>query len=80
MTSLRFRRHIKLVALLALLAAVLVLGFGNQRIVAYTYQGAEQAVSQSLTSDSSLVQFDGTTADTVQILSSGADWQEFYAQ
>jgi hypothetical protein len=39
--SLKFRRHFKLVVLLMLMAAVLILGFGEQRITAYTVQSDE---------------------------------------
>ena len=34
--SLKFRRHYKLIVMLVLVAAVLALGFGDRRIVAYT--------------------------------------------
>ncbi len=46
--SLRFKRHFHLIALFALFAILLILGLGDQRIVAYTVQGNEQAVTQSI--------------------------------
>jgi len=42
MTGLRFRRHYKLVLLLALLVVGLVVGAGDQQIVAYSAQDIEQ--------------------------------------
>lgn len=39
---LRFKRHYKLLLLLALLLAVLIVGAGDQRIVAYSLRGTEQ--------------------------------------
>ena len=35
--ALKLKRHYKLLVLLALIAVVLVLGLGNQRIIAYTF-------------------------------------------
>lgn len=46
--SLRFKRHYKLLVALALVSAVLILGLGDQRILAYTAPGNEQVV-QGLT-------------------------------
>jgi hypothetical protein len=48
--SLRVRRHYKLFVMLALVAAVLILGLGDQRIIAYSVQGseAELAVAAAL--------------------------------
>ena len=42
MTRLKFKRHYKLLLLLALVAAVLILGAGDQRIVAYSLQDTGQ--------------------------------------
>jgi hypothetical protein len=42
--NLEFKRHYRLIALLALAAILLILGLGDQRIIAYTAQGNEQAV------------------------------------
>ncbi|MBI4789288.1 MAG: hypothetical protein HY782_19825 [Chloroflexi bacterium] len=45
--DLRIKRHFHLIVLLALVAGLLVLGLGDQRIVAYTVAGGEQ-VQQSV--------------------------------
>jgi hypothetical protein len=42
MTHLRFKRHYRLLLLLALVAVVLVVGAGDQRIVAYSAQDIQQ--------------------------------------
>jgi hypothetical protein len=44
--SLKFKRHYKLLMLLVLVSTVLVLGLGDQRIVAYTAQDGQQMVEQ----------------------------------
>jgi hypothetical protein len=49
MTHLRFRRHYKLLVLLALVVAVLIAGAGDQRIIAYTVQGNEQVAGPIIT-------------------------------
>jgi len=46
--SLTFKRHYKLLVLLALVAAVLVVGLGDQRIVAYTLQGNDYSSDVTL--------------------------------
>jgi hypothetical protein len=49
MTRLKFRRHYKLLVLLALVVAVLVAGAGDQRIIAYSVQGTEQVAGPMIT-------------------------------
>ncbi len=46
--SLRFRRYYKLFVLLALVSAVLILGLGNQSIIAYTVLSDQQVVEQGI--------------------------------
>ena len=53
---------------------MLVLGFGNQRIVAYSYQGVEQAVARELTLDSNLAPVDDATAAAIQVPNIGVGW------
>ena len=77
--SLKFRRHFKLVVLLALVAVVLILGMGDQRIVAYTIQGSEEAVEQGIDPGNDVALFDDTLVDSIQILISDADWLELVA-
>jgi hypothetical protein len=43
--SLQFKRHYKLVVALVLVSAVLILGLGDQPIVAYAAPGNEQVVA-----------------------------------
>lgn len=44
--SLRFKRHYKLLVLLALLSVVLLAGWGDQRIVAYTIESGGPEMAQ----------------------------------
>ncbi|MBM3133690.1 MAG: hypothetical protein FJZ89_00025 [Chloroflexi bacterium] len=46
--SLTFQRHYKLLVILALVVAVLVVGLGDQRIVAYTLQGNDYSSDVTL--------------------------------
>jgi hypothetical protein len=62
MMSLRFKRHYKLLVLLALVAAVLILGLGDQRIIAYTVPVNEQVVEQGINDSDDVALFDNTVA------------------
>ena len=77
--SLKFKRHYKLVVLLSLIAAVLILGLGDQRIVAYTVQGSEETAQQSITPANQAALPGDTLVDSIQILIAGTDWPELYA-
>jgi len=46
--SLNFRRHYHLIALFTLFAILLILGLGEQRIVAYTVQDNALSVIQNI--------------------------------
>jgi len=66
--SLRFKRHYKLIILLVLMSAVLIMGFGNQRIIAYTVDdsslwtgGTPSEVAQAGTASSSGGNLSGAT-------------------
>lgn len=77
--SLKFRRHFKLVVLLSLIAAVLIVGLGDQRIVAYTVQGSEATAQQSTTPGNQAALPGDTLVDSIQILIAGTNWSELYA-
>jgi spore coat protein CotH len=74
--SLKFKRHYKLLVLLVLVSAVLILGVGNQGIIAYTVQDNEQLVEQGITYSSDVALFDDTVIHSVQILISDATGNE----
>jgi hypothetical protein len=67
MTHLKFKRHYKLLLLLALVAAVLIVGFGDQPIVAYSLQGTEQVTGAVITYGHSLATLVGAVPDSSQI-------------
>jgi hypothetical protein len=46
--SLTFKRHYHLIVLLTLAGVLLILGLGDQRIVAYTLQGNAHVVEQGI--------------------------------
>lgn len=75
--SLKFRRHFKLVVLLMLMSAVLILGFGDQRITAYTVQSDEQTVEIGIGNQVTL--FDGAVANSAESLISETGWLELSA-
>lgn len=80
MPHLRFRRHYKLLVLLALAAAVLITGFGDQPIIACSLQGTEQKVDQIMIYGHALGATVDAVADNTRILgvvqsSSGANSQ-----
>ena len=70
--SLKFKRHYKLIAMLVLLSAALILGFGNRPMIAYTIDDssfltggtASQVVEASTASGNSVSLTDDTTAPT----------------
>ena len=63
--SLRFKRHYKLIILLVLVSAVLILGFGDRPIIAYTIDDsslwnsgtASQVVGEATTYNSGVALF-----------------------
>lgn len=67
MTHLKFKRHYKLPVLLALVAAVLIAGFGDQPIVAYSLQGHESAVGAVITYGHTLATLVQAVPDSSQI-------------
>ncbi|MBN1658146.1 MAG: hypothetical protein JXA93_07075 [Anaerolineae bacterium] len=73
--SLRFRRHRKLVILLLLLSALLVLGFGDEPIVAYTMGNNAQVVDLSTSAQAGFVLLDGTFTDPIESLVSHTGYQ-----
>jgi hypothetical protein len=76
LVSLKLKRHYKLIVMLVLVAAVLALGFGDRRIVAYTVDdsslwtsSADSEVVQASSAASSEVSlFDDTTTATIPTL------------
>jgi hypothetical protein len=72
--SLKFKRHYRLLVLLALVAAVLILGLGDQRIIAYTLQGSEPVVEQGLNDSNAVTLFDNTVDHSFQVLDIGEFW------
>lgn len=73
--SLKFKRHYKLLVLLALFTVVLALGLGDQRIVAYTVQNGGQAVGQSTGYSRNVALLDDTLASNNQIPVSGTGYR-----
>lgn len=67
MTHLKFKRHYKLLLLLALVAAVLIVGFGDRPIVAYSLQGAEQVTQATITYGHPLATFIEAVPDSSRI-------------
>ena len=67
MTHLRFKRHYKLLVLLTLLAAVLVVGAGDQRIVAYSAQDVEQVAGPVITYGHTLAALVEAAAESIGI-------------
>jgi len=67
MAHLRFKRHYKLLVLLALVAAVLVVGAGDQRIVAYNAQNIEQVAGPVITYGHTLAALVDAAAESIGI-------------
>jgi hypothetical protein len=65
MTRLKFKRHYKLLLLLALLVAGLVVGMGDQPIVAYSVRATEQAEGPITTYSHTLATPVAATADSI---------------
>jgi len=65
--SLRFKRYYKLLVLLALVSAVLILGMGDQSIIAYSVQDNEQLVEQGIGHSNDVALFDDVVVDSRQI-------------
>jgi len=74
--SLEFRRHWKLLVLLALVLAVLTLGLGRHRIIAYTVPGSLQVVEQGTNYDNDVALFDSSVVHSIQILISDTDYEQ----
>lgn len=66
--SLRFRRHYKLIVALTLLASLLVLGAGEQRISAYTVTNDQQALRQAVTYGQHVAVLFASVVDYIPIL------------
>ena len=67
MTHLRFKRHYKLLVLLALLVAVVIVGAGDQRIVAYSAQNIEQVADPVASYGITLAAFIDAMAESIGI-------------
>lgn len=67
MTHLRFKRHYKLLVLLVLLVAVLIVGAGDQPIVAYSVQGTEQVAGPIISYGHTLAALVEAAADSIWI-------------
>ncbi len=74
--SLEFRRHWRLLVLLALVLAVLTLGLGRLRITAYTVPGSLQVVEQGTNYGNDVALFDDKVVHSIQILISDADYEQ----
>lgn len=66
--SLRLKRNYPLLVGLGLILAVLMFGFGSQRIVAYTVSGGRTGGAASQQYTSSIPLFDGSLVHSVQLL------------
>ena len=66
--SLQAKRHYKLLVLLPLVALVLILGLGDQRITAYTVQGDEQVTRQVISYGDDVALLYHTALDSMKIL------------
>jgi hypothetical protein len=67
MTHLRFKRHYKLLLLLALVAVMLGAGAGDQRIVAYNLQSTEQLTEAVITYGHSLAALVESVPDSIHL-------------
>jgi len=71
--SLRFKRYYGLFVALTLLATGLVLGSGDERIVAYTVTDDEQVVQGAVHYGQSVAQFFDTVIASTQVVVAQAD-------
>ncbi len=80
--SLRFKRHYKLLLLLVLASALFIAGAGDERIVAYSVPGGEQAVEQALAASTAVTVLweAATVGSDVQIREAGYDGQDAGSQ
>ena len=67
MAHLRFKRHYKLLLLLVLLSAVLIVGAGDQRIVAYSAQDIGQVAGPVITYGHTLAALVDAAAESIGI-------------
>jgi hypothetical protein len=67
MTHLRFKRYYKLVLLLAVVVAVLIVGAGDQRIVAYSVQDIEQVTGPVITYGHTLATLVDAAAESIGV-------------
>ena len=74
--SLTFRRHYRVVLLLALVLAVLVAGLGKQRIIAYNLISDSGDAGSSRSNAAAGALFDDSAVHTVQILIKPADYEQ----
>ena len=79
--SLKFKRHYKLIVMLVLFSAVLIVGAGDQPIIAYTIDDSGQAVDQGIAGvaaapnsySADAAQIEATIVHSIQSPISGAD-------
>jgi spore coat protein CotH len=74
--SLTFKRHYRLLVLLALTLTILTLGMGNQRIVAYTVPGSLPVIASTIEYANTVHLFDDSLVHSIQILISDEDYQK----
>lgn len=67
MTHLKFKRHYRLPLLLILVAAVLIVGPGDQRIIAYSVQDIEQVAGPVLTYGHRMEALFGSAAESIWV-------------
>jgi spore coat protein CotH len=73
---LMFKRHYKLLVLLALVLGLLTFGLGNQRIIAYTVPGNLSVVQASTNSTNDVALFDNSIVHSIQILILEEEYQQ----
>jgi spore coat protein CotH len=73
---LMFKRHYKLLVLLALVLGLLTFGLGNQRIIAYTVPGNLSVVQASTNSTNDIALFDNSIVHSIQILIPEEEYQQ----
>lgn len=73
--SLKFKRHHPILAALVLLALLLTLGLGEQRIVAYTLPGTLEPAAIASAYNSGAALLDNTVVHSIQSLLPGEGYQ-----